>query len=142
MSRIRTHTSGRRRGDRYPIARRRDVHRHPDKHKETSETDEELIKMVGPGANRPGAYITSRQRYAADELRKRGYRVSLKWGTVTKNGKKIELSLFSKPRDKAEDMAHDGWTYEEAIPWIRKAFPEMTSRELQETRKAFMKVEG
>jgi len=47
-------------------------------------SDEELKRVFGNGANRPGGYITYRQRKAAQELRARGYRVSEKYGTVAK----------------------------------------------------------
>jgi len=46
---------------------------------------------------------------------------------------------FEKPEDKAEDMRHDGWTYNDAIPWIHKSFPEMTSEDYERVKKVFKK---
>jgi len=58
-------------------------------------SDEELIRIVGRGANKPGGYITYDQRKAAEELRRRGYRVSLLYGTVTKKVKESEEETHS-----------------------------------------------
>lgn len=43
-----------------------------------------LRKTVGSGINIPGYYVTYAQTKAAEELRKRGYRVSLRTGKVTR----------------------------------------------------------
>ena len=49
----------------------------------------ELKREFGGGYIMPGGYITHPQLRAAEELRKRGYRVSLVHGTITKKkGKK------------------------------------------------------
>ena len=37
---------------------------------------------------------------------------------------------FNTPREKAIDMAHDGYSYKEAIKSIKKVFPGMTEEDI------------
>ena len=44
---------------------------------------------------------------------------------------------FNEPWEKAADMAHDGYTYKEAIKYINKSFPGMTMRDTVKAKKEF-----
>ena len=44
---------------------------------------------------------------------------------------------FNEPWEKAADMAHDGYTYKEAIKHINKSFPGMTMRDTVKVKKEF-----